>query len=234
MGWFVPALIGAAGALGVSAAATKKNDTMEMAPEYPEAEGARKSWWSRLQEWGDQPGYGAISPDWGDIWDRSKRRVNQYYWGSAVEPGMVNKVRSSLARRNMSDSPASEDLIARMGIQEGQQLQDLSTEQALQEATFSEQGRQNWLQSLMTLAGMKPNTYMKPADNTMSNVLGALSGVASAGASYGMANDQMNWMQKLFGNNAAQVGSMGSVPVAPSNYYRANSQPLTGIPWMGR
>ena len=133
--------------------------TQEQKQEYqyaPETLGARKSWWERLQEWGKQPGYGAIAPDWEDIWGRAKRRVGQYYWGSDLQPGLAGKVRASAARRGVSESPAMEEMMGRMGRGEAGQLQDIAVEQALQKALFGERGRQNWLSSLTRLAGLGP------------------------------------------------------------------------------
>jgi len=175
----------------------KKDPEWSVAPEYPEAQGARGTWWEKLQSWGADPNYGAISPDWGRIWDQAKGRVQRYFWGGPLEPGLVGKVKSSLARRNVSESPASEDLIARMGMQEGLQLQDLATDQATQEAAFGEQGRQTWLQSLMGLAQQKPVTQMyQPAQNeNWADFLGTA--VSGAGSLIGQDWLNQNWLSKL-------------------------------------
>jgi hypothetical protein len=206
MAW-IPLAISAG--MGVASAATKKKDKsgFQTTPEYPEAQAARSSWWSKLQEWGQDPNYGGIAPDWADIWENAKGKVQRYFWGSATDPGAVNKVRSSLARRNASDSPAAEDLIARMGIEESTQLKDIATQEATQQAQFGENARQNWMQSLMGLAQQKPGAQYitTPANNTVSNVLGSLSSVGAGVSTYMQNEDQTNWLRKLLEEKLGQV-----------------------------
>jgi len=126
-------------------------------PDYPEAEGARKEWWKTLQQWQTMPGFGAISPDWADIWERTKKRVSQYYWGGPADTGLAGKVRASAARRGVSQSPALENMLLTMGMAEAGQQKDLSSEIAEREALLSEGGRRNWWASLERLSGLKPN-----------------------------------------------------------------------------
>lgn len=123
------------------------------APEHEESAGARAKWWDLMQQWGGQPGYGAVQPDWGSIWDNAQRKVQQYFWGSATDPGLVGKVKASSARRGVSESPASEAMISRMGATEANVLSDMAVQQGLKEAELSESGRLNYLQSLGTLSG---------------------------------------------------------------------------------
>jgi hypothetical protein len=135
--------------------------------EYPEAEGARKAWWQRLQEFGGQPGYGAISPDWGDIWQNAQRKVQQYFWGSPTQPGAVSKIQASAARRNRSDDPALQNMMARMAATEGGLLSDMATEQATEKSKLAESGRLNWLTNLMSLSGMQmPGQWFTPWTTT--------------------------------------------------------------------
>ena len=125
-------------------------------PEFAETAGARGSWFDKLTQWGQQPGYGAIAPNWGDIWDTAQKRIKQYYWGGpGGQPGIADKVRASAARRGVSDSPALETELTGMGYQEAGDMGNLATQMATKEAEFGEQGRQNWLQSLMQMAGLK-------------------------------------------------------------------------------
>ncbi len=134
----------------------QKPATFLRAPEYPEAAGARGEWWEKLQEFGEQPGYGAIAPDWGDIWERAQKRVSQYYWGGPEGgPGLAGKVKASAARRGVSESPAGESMLMRMGATEAGQLGDISTEMGIQEAAFGEKGRQDWLTNIRALSGMQ-------------------------------------------------------------------------------
>lgn len=166
---FIGSLISAgAGLFGAKKARdqAKKNYAergFDTAPEYPEAEGSRKLLYERLQDFGGQPGYGAIAPDWADIWQSAKRKVNQYYWGSPTSPGVMSKVKASAARRGVSESPALQKSMLRAGVQEGQTISDMATEQATQKATFAEKGRRNWLNDLMQLSQQKPKTqYNQP------------------------------------------------------------------------
>jgi len=142
-------------------------------PEYPEAAGARGEWWKRLQQWGGEEGYGAISPNFGDIWERAKKRVSQYYWGGPEGgTGIAGKIKASAARRGVSESPALETMMGRMGATEAGQLGDISTELATKEAEFGERGRQSWLENIMRLSGMQmPGTWQgaqgyQPAQTT--------------------------------------------------------------------
>ncbi len=125
-------------------------------PDYAEAEGARGDWWSKLQEWGKQPEYGAISPAWNEAWDLAKKKINQYYWGGVGDTGLAGKVKASAARRNVSQSPALENTLAMLGMSEAGQLNDLASQEAINKATFSEQARGNWLSSLQNLCSLRP------------------------------------------------------------------------------
>jgi len=204
MSWIAGALItsaviGAGGAYLSSreqAKAAKSAGQPQQLEDYPEAAEARGLWWEKLQEWGNMPNYGGISPDWGDIWNKAQNKVKQYYWGSATDPGIISKVRSSAANRNVSDSPALQDMIMRMGMEEQGQLQNLATEQATQEAQFSESARQNWTNQLASLSGRQPaytttpNTYTPGIGEGISNLAGGVQ-------DYYMQKQQQDWYTNL-------------------------------------
>lgn len=182
-------------------------------PEYPEAEGARADWWNKIQEFGGQPGYGAIAPDWGDIWERARGKVSRYYSGGPLTPGLKGKVKASTARRNVSESPAQEELLTRIGQEEGLQLKDLASEQALQEAQFGEAGRQNWLQQIQALSGQKPSfvTGTGTAPGSSGSDLG--SSIMDLGGTAGKLlgqKQQQNWYQQMM--NQSQYGGFGGAP----------------------
>lgn len=189
-----PLALGLGAATGIASAATK-DDKVEnqwlQNPEYEEAEGARSSWWDTLQKWAEDPNYGAITPDWDNIWETVQRQVKEYYSGGPLTTGMRDKLKANVARRNMSDSPAADYLMMASYADEANKMKDIATEQASQKATLAEQGRQTWLNSLMNLAQQKPsgqwNSYVK--SNKTSDILGAVSeGVGSIGSaltSYG-------------------------------------------------
>ncbi len=207
-GWGVALGAGSLGlsAFGMFGGGGKKGnqDFFRQLPDYPEATGARQDWWKKLQEWGNMPGYGAISPEWGDIWERAKSKINRYYWGGPQEgAGLAGNVRASAARRGVSQSPALESELSRMGMAEGIQQKDLATEMATQEATFSESGRQNWLSSMMNMANLKPSfTGVPQQPNNMLPLMGGLG--ESLGTIYGQ-QQQEDWLTKL-------MKSMGTTP----------------------
>ena len=126
-------------------------------PDYTESTGAREDWWSKLQEWGKDTNYGAISPAWNEAWDLAKKKINQYYWGGVGDTGLAGKVKASAARRNASQSPALQNQLAMMGMSEVGNISDLTKEEAVNKATFRESARQNWRTSLQNLAGLKPS-----------------------------------------------------------------------------
>lgn len=157
----LPSIIGAgASLLGGKEDEGEKVSTptniFQQLPGYAESDAARGEWWKKLQEFGDQPGYGAIAPNWADVWSMAQQRVHDYFRGTATQPGALQRVKASAARRNVSDSPALQTNIAALGAEEGRQIGDLAKEQSLAESMFSEQGRQSWLQNLSSLTQQKP------------------------------------------------------------------------------
>ena len=155
-------------------------------PEYGEATEARGKWGEKLKEWEDQPGYGAIAPNWGEIWERAKKKTSHYFWGGpGGEPGLSSKVRASAARRGVSDSPALETELARMGGKESDLLQDIGVRQATKEAEFGELGRQNWMNQLMRLSQQKPSGMWKSPSFSMPSRGGADTSGADMGGMIG-------------------------------------------------
>ena len=149
--------VAGAGLSAYSASTKKKEQTITQLPEYPESEEARGSWWDKLQQWGEDPNYGAISPDWDNIWETVQRQVKQYYSGGPLSTGMRDKLKANVARRNMGDQPASDYLMAASYADEANKMKDIATEQGTLKAKLSEQGRANWLSSIQNLSSMKPN-----------------------------------------------------------------------------
>jgi len=128
----------------------------EQLADYPEAKDARESMWDRLQSWGDQPGYGAVPQAWDDIWSQSKKKVNEYYWGSATDPGMVGKLGAEAAKRGQTDQPAYLANLSKLGKEEAGQLTDIATQQSVQKALFAEKGRTTWMDEMNYMMGLKP------------------------------------------------------------------------------
>ncbi len=186
---------------------TTKND-WQVAPEYSEATGARASWWDALQKWGKQPGYGAIAPDWNSIWDNSRQKVQRYFGGGPEGPGLNATVKAGLARRGVSEQPAADSLMQRSGFQQGNQLQDMAVQQAIQEAQFGEKGRQDWIGQLMQLAGLKPQMLNagSTSEGTQSTSGGEgwdlLGNIAGLGVGMWGMNQQNKTLDKLLSQNS--------------------------------
>jgi len=126
------------------------------APEYSETEGARKSWWNSLQDWGNSGNYGVNLPNYDKVYENAQNRINQYYWGGPSGGGLINKMRAGAARRGMSDSPAADVLAQRMGVEQANQLGDISTNLDVTKANAVETARNNWLNSIMSLSNLRP------------------------------------------------------------------------------
>ena len=170
------------------------------APEYPESQGARQLLWQRLQQFGDDKNYGAISPDWADIWTRAREKVRQYYMGTATAPGAIDRVKASAARRGVSQSPSIDANIAALGAEEGGQLGQIASEQALQESMFTENARQDWLGRVGSLASQKPTTQSYQPEQQM-GWGDAISGIGSAVGNYYNTKSYQDWISKLFNQN---------------------------------
>lgn len=154
------------------------------APEFEETVGARGAWWDKLQQFGDDPYYGAIQPDWGAIWEEAQKKVSQYFWGSATQPGVASKVRASAARRNVSEGPALENALTRMSAEEGRMLTDVAVQQATQKAQLANQGKQDYLQSLQGLSNQRvPGEFFTPWENINKQQYGQ---TQSSGSNWGV------------------------------------------------
>lgn len=187
----------------LSATSKKKNPGLEVKQlkDYPEVESARKSWWQKLQDWQEDPNYGAISPDWASMWELAQNKVKQFYSGTPTTPGYASKIKASLARRNMATSPASEMALARLGAEEGGQIKELALNEAVNKATFAEQGRQTWLQSLQNLNQMKPSyaTSAGAAGGSNGNIGSVISALGDSLGGYAKQKQQNDFLKELLG-----------------------------------
>lgn len=226
MSWVAVAVVGGLtlGTAGAITSATadhnpQLNSNFLQNPEYPHSQDARDAWWNKLNTWKDDPNYGAVTPDWSNIWDTVQRQVGQYYNGGPLTPGLQDKVSSSLARRNMSDNPAADYLHAQVGAQQGNTLADAATQQAIQKTNLAEQGRQSWLSNINSFQGQKPqgewnNVVSYPGANQMAWG-NAMSGIGSSVATLGMAGGQAGGFQNLL--NGSQWDKYINAPTyAPS------------------
>ena len=194
--------------------ATQTNDIRQM-PDYAEAEGARGKWWETLQSWAGQPGYGAIAPNWGDIWSNARGKLQRQYWGGPEGPGAVAKVRANAARRGVADQTAGDANIARLGMQEGNQIADMAIQQAMAEANLGEEGRTKWLSSLQNLAGLKPqfmnygSTVTKTEkSNPISDLIGGFGSNMVSGAG---ANETTDWYTQMLDMLNGASGGMSGI-----------------------
>lgn len=185
--------------------ATKKgsvDNQFLMNPEYPHSQDARDLWWNKLQSWGSDPNYGAIAPDWNDIWDQTQQKVKQYYNGGPLTPGVQNRIDSSLARRGMSENPASDFLHAQVGAQEAQDLGGLSAQQNIAQNQFAEQGRNEWLNSLQNFQAQRPAGQWQTSYNNNQNPLTNLgievgSAAIGAGITGGASMANNRWLDSI-------------------------------------
>ena len=121
-----------------------------------EAEGARGLWWEKLQEFGGMDNYGAVEPDWADIFAQAQKKVKQYYWGSPTSKGAVDKIKASAAERGMSDSGAMEKNMAKMSAEEGNTMGQIGADMGMEKARLGENARNNWMSQLQGLTNYNP------------------------------------------------------------------------------
>jgi len=159
MSWVAVSIgtVGVGAGLSAYSASTKKTKTnLTQLPEYPESEASRQMWWQKLAAWGEDPNYGAVTPDWDNIWNMTQRKINDYYSGTALKTGVKDRLKSSMARRNIQDSPAYDYLNLGLDVEQGNQLKDAAVEEGVQKTNLAESGRKDWLGSLERLSSMKP------------------------------------------------------------------------------
>jgi len=239
MPWMIPAaMIGGSliSAAGSAYSANKMSDNEEpepyfqQLPDYPEAEGARGAWWGKLQEWGADPNYGGISPDWEDIWNKAKMKISQYYWGSPTSSGLAGKIRASAARRGVSESPAMENQLTRMGVEEANQLGGMTTEQNTQRAQLGENARMNWLNSITNLASQKPQymTNWGVSSGGSAPIAGSIMGALGTGLStYAQNKSSQDFYTQLF-DKMRKDNRVGEYTPSSMVAWGGKSSPVTG------
>lgn len=217
MSWVATAIVGGAAISAGGAYMSSKskpdvtNDWLQN-PEYPHSQDARDTWWNKLQTWGEDPNYGAIAPDWNDIWQQTQQQVKAYFEGTAMTPGVNDAIKGSFAQRGMGGQAGETFALASSGATEAQQLANLQAEQNIAKNQFAETGRQNWLTSLQNFQAQRPGGEWQTQVNPSSGQIwgNALSQVGGAIGSYGMnqlgQQQQQNWMQSMYN----QTGSWPS------------------------
>ncbi len=178
-----------------------RNATPEFvkSPEYAESDQARKDIFAKLQQFGADPNYGAVTPDWENIWSTAQNRVKQYFWGSPTDPGVAGKIKSSAARRGVSESPALTAAMTKLGATEANTLGEMATQQGIQKTNLAESGRQSWLQTMMAMANMKPGgTFYTPWSTSKTNQLGIQGQFGKSGNSGATDTESiMNFLKTL-------------------------------------
>lgn len=206
--------------------------------EYKESEAARGNWWDTLKNWGSTGNYGVNTSIYDDIYSNAANKINQYYWGSGSGGGLVDKIRASAARRGVSESPATDVLTQRMGVEQAGQLGDLATTVGTNKANAIENARSNWLNSLMNLSNLKSGGYTSsgtatqttPVDNSSdwANLVGSIIGVAgnaAMGNYIGAGSSGLSALSSLLGNKSNSSGVSDSF----ADLYRANTPNYSSI-----
>jgi len=190
----------------------KSGPSYEIVPDYAETKEAREMWWNKLKSWAEDPNYGAISPDWADIWQQAQDKVREYYQGTILAPtGAYSKLKSQAAKNGMIDQPGYLRSVARLQAQEAKDYQNLAATEAINKANFAEQGRLNWLTGLQNIANLKqnvvggsPNTQ---SDYGVGNAIADIGGAIGQGfTNWGLmtaqsqeADKQRAFLEKLYG-----------------------------------
>ena len=181
---------------------TTKTDYSQL-PGYAESDAARGSWWNTLQGWGASGDYGASDMNWDEIYNTALKNLNQFYGGSALTTGLMDKVKASAARRGVSDSPALENTLAMTGIEQAGDVSDLTTNLNTQKAQYQENARNTWLNSIANLSNIRPQygATGQTTTTTMPESGGSMADLVSGlGSSIGSAinqKEQQSWYEKL-------------------------------------
>jgi len=228
--FIIPALIAAGGAVAAaSMSGGGGGDPYVQLPDYPEATQARQSWSQKMTEWGQDPSYGAVPQDWGAIWEKAKGKVKDYYGGTATSQGLYGKVKASAARRGVSESPAMEAMLGRVGVEEAGQMRDIATEQAIAEGQFGESGRLNYMNMLQGLSSQKPSFVTNSGMISQPSGMGDVVGSATAGISeYMMGQEQNKWYENMlskysqFGDTQTSSSGGGNADYSAGNLGKAS------------
>ena len=186
-------------------------------PDYPEAESARSLWGDTITQWGESGDYGATDMNWDEIFSTAKNKLNRYYWGGVGDTGLAGKVKASAARRGVSDSPALETELSKMGMQQSIDLNDLFSDLTTQKAQYKESARNNWLTSMTELAKLKP-AYITGTGTTGGSTYGAGSMIGDVSSGIGSLFSQYAQSQQMedFYNQLLEKYSGGAGETMPT------------------
>jgi len=200
-------VLGIAGtALSANSSPDVSNDFLQN-PQFPNSQAARDTWWQTLQNQQNDPtgAYGAIAPDWNDIWQQTQQQVKNYYEGSATTPGVNDAIKGSFAQRGMGGQAGETFALSASGANEAQQLGGLSAQQNIAKNQFALQGQQNWMNSLANFQAQKPTgewqTQVNPSSGQIwGNALSQLGGAVGSYGTQALSQKQSsNWMSSMGG-----------------------------------
>lgn len=237
MAFIAASLIGgglaAAGAVGSAAIGASSNKGMPavkyqyfQGPDYQQGQTATNDWLSQITADQNDPtgNFGAISPDWNDIWAQTQRQVQQYYDGTATSPGVNDQIKASFAQRGMSGDPAASYLQAASGANEAEQLNQASQAQNIAKQQFANQGKSQWLNSVQAFQNQVANgptggaSSITTAPTTTQQIASAAGAAASGlGSAYIGAqgqNSQLSYLNSIMNGNAGYqfAPSTGATP----------------------
>ncbi len=186
---------------------------------------AAGQWADQLTQDQTDPNWGAISPDWNDIWQQTQQQVHNYFNGTATNPGVNDQINASFAQRGMSGDPAASFLQSQSGANEAQMLNNNSANMNIAKQTFTNQGKSQWLNSMAqfqheTMPAQGTDSYpYATTGQQIGNAIGAAgSGIAAYGLQQQSNKDQMSWLNSILNHNPTSY--------APST----TGSPTTGSP----
>lgn len=205
MSWVAAAIIGGSvigagsGLIGdaMNGGKPQIQDQYTQGPDFQVNQNATNNLYSTLTQMQSEPDYGAIQPDWNDIWNQTQEQVQNYFGGTATTPGVNDQINASFAQRGMSGDPAASYLQAASGANEAQDLGNLSAQQNIAKNQFGLTAQQNWLQDISQFqnntanqAGNWSGAIVSPTEGQQ--VASTFGTVGSAAATAGINANNMN------------------------------------------
>ncbi len=221
------ATIGAAGAVGGAAISANSNggkpgieDNYIPGPNSSTSTGVENTWADFLNSANAGNNYNAISPDWNDIWQQTQQQVQQYYNGTATNPGVNDQINASFAQRGMSGDPAASFLQAQSGANEASTLGGLSAQQNIAKQQFAQQGQSNWLNSLNQFQNASGNTqaegtwtgaqpYATPGQQIGNAITAAGTGAIGLATQANSNQNQLNYLNQMYASGLPGYGTTG-------------------------
>lgn len=223
---------GAAATLGGAAISASANggapgieDNYVAGPNAGIEQSNANTWAQQLQQMASEPDYGAIQPDWNDIWNQTQQQVQNYFSGTATTPGVNDQISASFAQRGMSGDPAASYLQAASGANEAQDLGNLSAQQNIAQNQFGLEGQQQWLNSNAAFqSAINPTagswTGAQPYATTGQQIGNAIGAAGSGAVQYGIGaannNSQMSYLNSILNPTTTSGYTTSSLPYANS------------------